>query len=269
MAISFAAMLMGTAILAGCASTRGKEPTDPVAERIIELEKATATAPKDARAHYTLGNAYFDAQRYAEARGAYQQATILDPGFADAYTNLGLVHRVEGNIESAITQYEKALALAPADAVTRRNLIVALESAGRLPQAASHLAELSRQNPADLALLYQVATLYQQLEQYPEAEAAYAHVVAKSPDQAASWFAMGVCQHAQGNTDAAITSWSQALSVDPFLTAAHEALLAAYTNRGDYDRAWAEVRETQRLGGFVDPLIMERLQEATGKLGPD
>jgi hypothetical protein len=43
----------------------------------------------------------------------------------------------------------------------------------------------------------------------------------------------------------------------------------ALTEQGDYERAWNEVRETQRLGGFVDPAVMVRLQEATGKLGPD
>jgi tetratricopeptide (TPR) repeat protein len=262
-------VVMIAATLLGCASTKDKEPKDPVAERILALENAVDAAPNDARAHYALGNAYFDAQRYVEAGGAYRQATTLDSTFADAYTNLGLVYRVEGDIESAIAQYEQALALVPTDAVTRRNLIVALESADRLPQAASHLAELSRQNPDDLALLQQVAVRYHQLEQFPEAEAAYGRLLAKVPGDAASWYALGVCQQAQAKTNDAITSWSRAIAVDVHLVAAHEALVTAYTNRGDYEHAWNEVRETQRLGGFVDPVIMERLQDASGKLGPD
>lgn len=255
------------AFVAGCAST--KEPPDPVAERILELEKAAAAAPRDARAQYTLGNAYFDAERYADARGAYAKAGELDPTFADAYTNLGLVYRIEGDLEAAIAQYEKALAISPTDTVTRRNLIVALEAAGRLPQAAVHLKELSRQVPDDLDLLRQSAVLFQQLQQFTEAEAAYTRLLTKEPSNVASWFAKGQCQHAQGNLDGAIASWSGAISADNDFIAAHEALLTAYVARGEYARAWEEVRQTQRLGGFVDPVIMEQLQEATGQLGPE
>ncbi len=259
--------LIAVIVAGGCATS--KEPADPVAEQILELERAAAAAPRDAHAQYTLGNAYFDAQRYVDARGAYGQAVKLDPGFADAYTNLGLVYRIEGNLEAAIAQYEKALATAPADTVTRRNLIVALEAAGRLPQAAVHLGELSRQIPDDLELLRQSAALYQQLEQFGEAEAAYTRLLMKAPGDASSWFAAGQCQRAQGNLDSAIVSWSNAITADKNFVAAHEALLNAYTARGEYARAWAEVKETQRLGGFVDPEIMEHLQEATGQLGPD
>lgn len=261
------AVVVCLAVFAGCAST--KEPPDPVAERILELENAAAAAPKDARAQYTLGNAYFDAQRYADARGAYGKAVALDPGFADAYTNLGLVYRIEGNLEAAIAQYEKALAIAPTDAVARQNLIVALETAGRLPQVAVHLAELSRQDPEDLALLRQLAELYQHLEQYSEAEAAYTRLLTKASNDARVWFARGQCQQAQGNMDGAIASWSGAVLTDNNFVPAHEALLNAYAARGEYALAWEEVRQTQRLGGFIDPAVMEQLQEATGQLGPD
>ncbi len=262
------ALLLSVAVV-GCASSGDKEPKDPVAEHILELEKAAAAAPSDARAQYVLGNAYFDAKRYAEARSAYSQATTLDPNFADAYTNLGLTYRVEGDIESAIAQYEKALVIAPNDVVTRRNLIVALESAQRYPQATSHLAELSRQTPDDLDVLRHLAVLYQNLGQFPEAESAYTRLLAKSANEKQAWFELGICQEEQQKSEAAIASWRQALAIDNDFVKVHEILVEVYTRRSDYTRAWEEVREVQRLGGFVEPTTIETLQEATGKLGPD
>ncbi len=82
---------------AGCATNGDEEPKDPVAERILELEKAATAAPADARAQYTLGNAYFDAQRYPEARGSYLRATELDATFADAYTKRDIMWMIIPN----------------------------------------------------------------------------------------------------------------------------------------------------------------------------
>ncbi len=257
--------------MAGCATDGKKkgEAADPQAAHLLELEAAASAHPADARAQYTLGNAYFDAQRYADARGAYQRATEIEPDFADAHTNLGLVHRLEGNLPASISEYEKALAIAPGDLVTRRNLAVALATAERLPEAAAQLAELSSRVPDDLDVVRELATLYRTLERYSDAEAAYTKLLALSPGEGDAWFALGECQRAQGNTSGAIISWNRAVALNSDYAAAHAALAVVYTETGDYIRAWRSVRETQRLGGYMDPMLVSRLQELSGQLGPE
>ncbi len=258
-------MFLGVA----CATDAKKSPDDPVATQLKEIQDEAASQPGDARAQYALGNAYFDRRRYADARTAYLRATEIDPLYADAHSNLGLVYRIEGDLDSSIAQYEKALAIDPSDTVTRTNLIVALESAKRLPAAADQLAELSRRAPDDTAVLRQLGALLQQLDRPDEAETAYARLVATVATDKAAWFALGRCQHAQGKRDAAIASWKTTVALDPDHSEAHAALAGAYTEIGDYDRAWQSVRETQRIGGFIDPELVTRLQDLSGRTGPE
>ncbi len=181
------------AVAIGCASDGAKKdtPADLQGARLLEMEAAATARPGDARVQYALGNGYFDARRYAEARGAYQRAIGLEPGFADAHTNLGLVYRLEGDLQASVAEYERALAINASDLVTRRNLVVALVAADRLPEAAEQLAELSRRAPGDLDSIRQLASLYRELKRFTDAEAAYARLVALSPGEPDAWFALG------------------------------------------------------------------------------
>jgi tetratricopeptide (TPR) repeat protein len=256
-------------LASSCASDPKKDAKDPVAAHITELEEAAASHPSDPRAQYAVGNAYFDAHRYAEAQTAYQRAISLDEKFADAHTNLGLVYRLQGNLDGAIQEYQRALAIAPDDTVTRRNLIVALSSAKRLPEAADQLEVLAQQTPKDAATLQQLADLQMNLEAFDKARAAYEQLVTLAPEDPDAWYRLGTCRKISGDVTGAIDAWTKATELNRDLAPAHAALAAAYTDQGDYDRAWKSVRETQRLGGYLDPTLVTRLQDLSGKLGPE
>ncbi|MBI1338127.1 MAG: tetratricopeptide repeat protein [Phycisphaera sp.] len=59
-------------------------------QRIAQWEKMAAEAP-DGMAYFSLGNAYRDADRLADAATAFQKAVQLDPGLSRAYQLLGQV----------------------------------------------------------------------------------------------------------------------------------------------------------------------------------
>ena len=59
-----------------------------IEERIAQWEKMTAEAP-DGMSWFSLGNAYRDAERDAEAAAAYENAIQLDPTMSRAYQLLG------------------------------------------------------------------------------------------------------------------------------------------------------------------------------------
>jgi tetratricopeptide (TPR) repeat protein len=266
---SIAGLTIIAVLASSCASDPKKEAKDPVAAHIAELESAAASKTSDARAQYAVGNAYFDAHRYAEAQTAYLRAVSLDEKFADAHTNLGLVYRLQGNVEGAIQEYQRALSIVPNDTVTRRNLIVALSAAKRFDDAAAQLEILAQQTPADAATIQQLADLELQLEDFTKAGAAYEKLVALMPENANAWYRLGTCKKMNNDLRGAITAWTRAAELNRDLAPAHAELATAYTDLGDYDLAWRAVRETQRLGGYLDPALITRLQDLSGKLGPE
>ena len=76
-------------------------------KRIIELDS------ENYRAHYNLGIAYFNLNRFEEALNSYKIALSIKPDHKHVYYNIGLLHEKTENLENAIEAYEKALKIDP------------------------------------------------------------------------------------------------------------------------------------------------------------
>jgi len=76
-------------------------------KRIIELDS------ENYRAHYNLGIAYFNLNRFEEALNSYKIALSIKPDHKHVYYNIGLLHEKNENLENAIKAYEKALEIDP------------------------------------------------------------------------------------------------------------------------------------------------------------
>jgi len=72
-------------------------------KRIIELDS------ENYRAHYNLGIAYFNLNRFEQALKSYKIALSIKPDHKHVYYNIGLLHEKNENIENAIEAYEKAV----------------------------------------------------------------------------------------------------------------------------------------------------------------
>jgi tetratricopeptide (TPR) repeat protein len=86
-------------------------------EEMIVLETVLAANPSDARAHYYLGNLFYDKKRYEEAIREWEQSVSLDPSFAIPWRNLGIAYfNVCKNPARALLAYDNAFKANPADA---------------------------------------------------------------------------------------------------------------------------------------------------------
>ncbi len=86
-------------------------------EEMIVLESAIKRNPASAKAHYYLGNLYYDKRRYEDAIRCWQQSVELDAGFSIPWRNLGIAEfNIRRNPEAADRMYKRALAAEPADA---------------------------------------------------------------------------------------------------------------------------------------------------------
>ena len=86
-------------------------------EEMIVLQAALAENPSDARAHYYLGNIFYDKKRYEEAIREWESSVQIDPSFAIPWRNLGIAYfNVRKDADAALAAYENAFKANPADA---------------------------------------------------------------------------------------------------------------------------------------------------------
>jgi len=81
-----------------------------------------ARDPKNVAAAIGAGNLLYDAQRYSEAIGYYQQGFAGNPADINVSTDLGTALWYTGRADEALAQYDKSLAINPTHAQTLFNV---------------------------------------------------------------------------------------------------------------------------------------------------
>ena len=100
----------------------GAKPAPTLDEaRVQALTTIIKNDPKNAGAHVQLGNTYFDAERYADAIKAYEEALKLEPKNVDASTDLGVSYYYSNRADEALKQFDYSLSLDPKHTKTLLN----------------------------------------------------------------------------------------------------------------------------------------------------
>lgn len=134
-------------------------------QEMIVLQAAIEHRAEDGRAHYYLGNLFYDKRRREEAIHHWEEAARLDPHFAIAWRNLGIAYyNVRGDAAQAKAAYRNAFAANPADARLLYELDQLNKRTGISPK--TRLAEFERH--PDLVhqrddLTIELVTLYNQM----------------------------------------------------------------------------------------------------------
>jgi Tfp pilus assembly protein PilF len=172
-------------------------------------EKAAAAVKKsappgggmaDAFRLNTLGVAYLNQQRPADAQKYFERALEADPKFAVARLNLGVSLLAQQKLEPARAALEAAAQQLPKDAYAWYNLGLAYKDLGEAEKgiaAFQHAAEITQEADPYYFLGY----LNKQLQKYDEAIAAFQKALALYPYHASSEF--GLAQALQRKGDAA------------------------------------------------------------------
>jgi len=85
-------------------------------EEMIVLQAALSQNRSDARAHYYLGNLFYDKRRYEEAIREWESSVELERSFAIPWRNLGIAYfNVRKNANKALFAYENAFQTDPTD----------------------------------------------------------------------------------------------------------------------------------------------------------
>jgi cytochrome c-type biogenesis protein CcmH/NrfG len=90
--------------------------------RAAALKASAERNPSDAEIRVQLGNLYFDAERYDDARHWYEDALRVDPRNVNASTDLGIAYYYSNQPDRALAQFDKSLSIDPRHSKTLLNI---------------------------------------------------------------------------------------------------------------------------------------------------
>jgi cytochrome c-type biogenesis protein CcmH/NrfG len=128
-------------------ATPAATTSSSVKRSISELEKKSKARPKDAGVQLKLGDAYFLAQQYDEAEGAFDKALALDPGNPVATVRLAMVWHAEGDTPRALRAIRGVIVDHPGNQEAHYSLAIVYFSQERVQAARDEWAEAAIIDP--------------------------------------------------------------------------------------------------------------------------
>ena len=108
------------ATAAAAPSAQAPPPFDE--SRAAALKASAERNPSDAESRVQLGNLYFDAERYDDAKRWYAEALKIDPRNVNASTDLGIAYYYSNQPDRALAQFDKSLEIDPKHSKTLLNI---------------------------------------------------------------------------------------------------------------------------------------------------
>jgi tetratricopeptide (TPR) repeat protein len=222
------------------------------------LEAAQTVEPGAAFAYNEEGYRWFQQNQKWNAATAFDAALARDPSSAPALNNLGITDFFQGDLPQAAHYLGQAVGQDPNNAITRYNLGVLLVQLQDPSGAIREFREAGFIDPKAASPALQEAYLYQQMGDYINGEERARSALQLDPSLAPAHILLGIALYNQGREAEALTSFTQALSLQPgSRTAAfYQALILGHLKQ--YAAALPVLQEL--LASSADPAESARIQ---------
>jgi tetratricopeptide (TPR) repeat protein len=205
---------------------------------------AIASPPaRDAGRHLVL--ALVKAGRASEALARARAATAAAPGDAGAWFTLGLA-QADVDADGAIDSFRRALTIDPRHALARYNLALVLIHTDRLTPALDELQRTIAIHATPEAQ-YTLGVIYWRQGDLDRAAAALAAAVDADPGYTDAHLALGSVRQALGDARGSIAALRRAIALGPDLPAPHVVLAQTLARAGDPAGAERESAAADRL----------------------
>jgi tetratricopeptide (TPR) repeat protein len=161
-----------------------------------------AATANEALRFNTLGVAYMNQQKFADAQKNFEQALDLDPKFGIARLNLGIALLSQQKLEAARTSLEAASRLLPQDPYAWYNLGLAYKDSGETEKGITAFKRVTELTP-EADAHYFVGYLESQLQRYDEAIAEFEKALAAFPFHASAEFGIARAYQRKGDLKSA------------------------------------------------------------------
>jgi len=184
----------------------GFSPTQ-LNDAIGYLQEAVRLAPNFSEAHNALGFAQIRAGRPDEAAQSFQRVLEQDPSQVEAIYGLGLLASDRDEWPQARARFEEALRISPEYANAQRELAFVT--------AVQQWSDALRKDPKNAEAHYELANQLAVKGRAPQALQHYAATVKLQPRHATAWLRQGMVHASRNEWDQAISSYQQALVIEP------------------------------------------------------
>ena len=257
-------------------STQGEEAALQIPRSINLLEAAQTVEPGAAFAYNEEGYLWFQQNQKWNAAAAFDAAVARDPSSAPALNNLGITDFYQGDLPEAARYLGQAVGQDPDNAITRYNLGILLMQLHEPSGAIREFREAGFIDPKAASPPLQEAYLYQQIGDYINGEERARSALRLDPSLVPAHILLGIALYNQGREAEALTSFTQALSLQPANRTAtfYQALVLGHLEQ--YAAALpvlqellvssADPAESARIRAEIDAL--DRLQTESVATGP-
>ncbi|MFC2071459.1 tetratricopeptide repeat protein [Chloroflexota bacterium] len=161
-----------------------------------------------------LGNAYYYAEQYEDAKDIYDRILNLNPNDPSILMSRGVAYGQLGRYDEALADFNRSLELRPDDPGTLTNRGNAYMELGRYNEALADLNHSLELSPDDPTTLHNLGCLYERLGRYDEAFADFNRSLELSPDDPVTLYDLACLCSLQRKTDDALTYLERAIDAD-------------------------------------------------------
>jgi tetratricopeptide (TPR) repeat protein len=233
-------------LLSGIAAAKCDSAGGDEAGAFARLQELKKRFPSDADVLYLDARLHMKA--FNEATFAMFQRT---PASYRVHELSADIFEVQNRYSDAIAEYKKAIELDPnaPDLHFRlgRAILLANHAPEALQQAAAEFQSELRLSPEDGACEFQLGQIAQAQANTAKAQAHFERAIKLSPDFAQALIALGKIYSHDKHYDRAIALLKHAVEIQPNNEAAHYALMTAYRDSGQMEKAQAEKTVLDRL----------------------
>ena len=165
--------------------------------------------------HDSLGNVYFEQQKFEDAIKEYMIAIKLKPDSPEAYNSLGLIYFEQQRFEDAIREYMIAINLKPDSIEAHNNLGLVYFEQQRFEDAIKEYMIVIKLKPNSPATHYNIGNVYSMLGKFDEAIKEYMIALRLKPNYAEAHYNLGVTYLKKGLSQKAEEEFKTALQLRP------------------------------------------------------
>jgi tetratricopeptide (TPR) repeat protein len=177
---------------------------------------------------------------------AQKPAAHVDPAEAYRLNTLGVAYMNQQRPADAQKLFEQSLAADPAFEVARLNLGISLLAQQKLEPARTALAAAAEKLPQDPYAWYNLGLVYKDLGDSEKGVAAFTHVT-QIVDEADPWYFVGYLNSQLQHYDLAIAAFQKALAIFPFHASAEFGIARAYQRSGNVEAAKEHLAKFQKM----------------------
>src|SRR5258708_5283770 len=176
-------------------------------------------------------------------------AVAPDAGNSEAarLNSIGVAYMNQQRFADAQKQFDAALKTQPDYALAKLNLGISLLSQQKSEDAKKALLEASEKLPRDPYAWYNLGLVYKDVGEQEKAIAAFRLVTEIAPTEPDAFYFIGYLSTQLQKYDDAIAAFQSALAVFPFHASAEFGLARAYQRKGESDRAREHLQKFQKI----------------------